>query len=123
MLFTTYFGARCNGIDASGKGLYSCAAHFCTTINDGPTCDISNEPTIDDQGMQKRLDEMKCSNTCREDRVSLDPRCSRAVLKQYVKFHSVKAAWCNDNYLVVVSDGGPGYEHVLGTNPMPPVCC
>ena len=51
---------------------------------------------------------------------STDPRCSSAALKALFVGQGVKAAYCNDAFLVIVSDGSSGFANYLGSIKNPP---
>jgi hypothetical protein len=57
------------------------------------------------------------TKTCTQ---STDPRCSSAALKALVFGNGIKAAYCNDAFLVILSDGTSGFSNYLGSIKNPP---
>lgn len=51
---------------------------------------------------------------------STDPRCTSAALKLLMSGPGMKAAYCNDNFLVLQSDGSPGFPTYLQSILNPP---
>lgn len=57
------------------------------------------------------------TKTCTQ---STDPRCSSAALKAVVFGTGIKAAYCNDAFLVILSDGSSGFPNYLSSVKNPP---
>lgn len=51
---------------------------------------------------------------------SSDPRCTSAALKALIVSTGIKAAYCNDQYLVIHSDMSPGFQEHLSSIATPP---
>ena len=52
------------------------------------------------------------SKTCTQ---STDPRCTSAALKALIKGEGIKAAYCNDAFLVLHTDGTTAYSNYLSS--------
>ena len=57
------------------------------------------------------------AKTCTQ---STDPRCSSAALAKLMFGQGIKAAFCNDQFLVILSDGTTGFPSYLGSVMFPP---
>ena len=57
------------------------------------------------------------TKTCTQ---STDPRCSSAALKALMVGEGVKAAYCNDAFLVIQTDASSGFPDYLGSIKNPP---
>lgn len=127
---TTYdLDQACNGPcrDISGTTTASdcktCAASFCTTIASEPSCTWTTET---DQTTDYAAS--IASYTCKTCTASTtDERCSVTWLNaNLLSTHSgLKGAYCNDKFLIIFSDGSPGFlggtsAVNLGNIPQPP---
>lgn len=103
-----YLGTATYPLD-QGCGSH-CGGTFCKTINTKPACNFSKSATypVSPQG-----------RTCTQNLA--DPRCTTQALAAAIPTGGgVYYAFCNDNKLVVITDGGPGYTPDLGNIPNPP---
>jgi hypothetical protein len=57
---------------------------------------------------------------CKTCTPSSDARCSRAALTAIIKGTGIKAAYCNDAFLVIHTDMGSGFGNTLSKIPNPP---
>ena len=94
-----------------GKGY--CGPSFCDAItNTANTCIFTSKsyayPTI--------ISQIK-SKTCIQ---STDPRCTSKALAALMKGQGIKAAYCNDAFLVIHSDGTTGFTNYLTSIRNPP---
>ena len=65
---------------------------------------------------QERISAVK-SKSCVQ---SADGRCTSAALASLIKGQGIKAAYCNDEFLVIISDGTPGFKTNLDSVKNPP---
>lgn len=94
-----------------GKGY--CGPSFCDAVqNTASTCIFTsksyNYPTLVAQIRSK---------TCTQ---STDPRCTSTALAALIKGPGIKAAYCNDAFLVIHSDGTTGFSTYLTSIRNPP---
>lgn len=127
---TTYgLDTECNGPcgtalgATAAAGCVTCAASFCTTTKTDPSCTwaTSTDQTSD---YAASIAEYTCQ-TCTSS--TTDERCSVSWLNaNLLTSHSgLKGAYCNDKWLVIFSDGSPGFlggtaAINLGNIPQPP---
>ena len=116
----------CNGICSASYALnYTCSApvaqggngycgpSFCETSASSAKACVFTSRTIDYQASVSRLASKSCVQ-------STDPRCASAALAAVIVGGGVKAAYCNDAFLVIVSDGTPGFPTYLTSIKNPP---
>ncbi len=61
------------------------------------------------------------ANRCKVCTQAVDDRCySSSLYKLHGAYASVKAAYCNDKYIVILSDGSPSWNHNLQDVYVPP---
>jgi hypothetical protein len=108
---------------AAASGCKTCAASFCTTIKTEPSCTwaTQSDQTSD---YAASIAAYTCQ-TCTQS--TTDERCSATWLNaNLLTTHSgLKGAYCTDKWLVVFSDGSPGFlggtdAINLGNIPAPP---
>lgn len=96
-----------------GRG--TCGPTFCslktTTL---PACIFADKIT-DYQQMVSQL-----TSKCKQCTQVTQAKCSSSALKDLIKHSGVKVAYCNDQYLVVLADGSPGFETNMMDTPNPP---
>jgi hypothetical protein len=95
-------------------GVGYCGPSFCQNIpNIERTCVFSDRtyPSYTSQVASTR------SKTCTQ---STDARCQSSYLKGLMVGEGVKAAYCNDAFLVISADGSPGFADTLATIRNPP---
>ena len=98
-------------ISQGGTGY--CGPSFCdTVVNTVAGCIFTNN-NYNYATMMSQLP----SKTCTQ---STDPRCSSAALSALMKGQGIKAAFCNDQFLVIHSDGTPGFSTYLDSIKNPP---
>ena len=95
-----------------GKGY--CGPSFCDTSASpyGP-CIFPSSGTFDYPLLVSKLESKVCTQ-------SVDPRCTSAALAALMVGQGIKAAYCNDLYLVLQSDGTPGFQTQLLSIKNPP---
>jgi hypothetical protein len=94
-----------------GKGY--CGPTTCDSIrNTAVTCTFNNQVFNYPALIQKIA-----SKTCTQ---STDSRCTSVALKAVMKGQGIKAAYCNDAFLVIHSDGTPGFSTYLAEIKNPP---
>ena len=104
----------CNGLSGS------CAADWCTTVDTTQSCNFSSVEAAASTDYAAEIAALTCKSCTQE---TGDTRCTTAALEQAIKTSAgtVKAAYCNDEYLVVLSDGGTPYaQPALEDVPQPP---
>jgi len=109
---TTYAMDRdCDGISATSNGKKTCAAAMCQKIATEADCVFNPTLYSTDQAVQDQVDRYKC-RTCTQANAAQDGRCSATWLKSNlnVAHAGLKGAYCNDRYLVMMSDGSPGFK-------------
>ncbi len=85
---------------------------FCTVTNTRPTCIFTSETAATSGSV---------GGACKSCTQSTDCRCTTTALTRlFGAFASVKAAWCNDAFMVMVTDGSPSWESNLQDVPNPP---
>jgi hypothetical protein len=111
----TYFGTPQLVADGCGNDL-TCGPASCTRVAD-PACSLGSKTNITEAAMQ-RLVSAVTSRTCTP---SADARCSSAALAAvFGRFPAVKAAYCNDAFLVLHSTDLPSHPSTLGAIQSPP---
>ena len=60
------------------------------------------------------------TSTCKACTQSTESRCTRQALQNVIHKTGIKAAYCNDEFLVIYSDGSPGFTSNLYDIPNPP---
>ena len=119
----------CNGICSASYALnYTCSPPVAQGGNGycGPSfCDISASSAKDCVFTSKNINYQAsvsklASKSCVQ---STDPRCASAALAAVIVGGGVKAAYCNDAFLVIVSDGTPGFPTYLTSIKKSPWCC
>ncbi len=93
-----------------------CSPSFCT-FNNGVVCGASEMPRTD----YELSDQIK-SISCKQCNQSADPRCTTENLASIfgIGMTNVKAAYCNDAFLVVWSQGLPHHQPYVKDIPNPP---
>lgn len=87
----------------SCDALLSCSPSSCVTSSD-VDCSI-NTNTAD---FVSTISNLSCNSGCTQ---SSNSKCSTTYLKQVLKADAgIKAAYCNDNFLVIWSTSNPRYE-------------
>ena len=98
-------------VSQGGKGY--CGPSFCdSVVNLKPTC-IFGSQTYNYADIIQRIP----SKTCIQ---STDPRCTSAALTALMKGQGIKAAYCNDEFLVIHSDGTTSFSDTLKSVKNPP---
>ena len=94
-----------------GKGY--CGPSFCDSVtNTAKTCVFTSQ-TFNYAALVSKVK----SKTCTQ---STDARCTSAALKAVMKGQGIKAAYCNDAFLVIISDGSTGFSNYLSSIHNPP---
>ena len=102
----------CSPPVAQGGNGY-CGPSFCETSASSAKDCVFASKTIDYQMSVSKLASKSCVQ-------STDPRCTSAALAAVIVGGGVKAAYCNDAFLVIVSDGSPGFPTYLRSIKNPP---
>ena len=98
-------------VSEGGKGY--CGPSFCDNVqNSKPGCIFTNAPV----NYQDRVANTK-QYTCTQP---TDPRCTSAALKALMVGQGIKAAFCNDAFLVIITDGTGGFATTLSSVKNPP---
>jgi hypothetical protein len=98
-------------VSQGGKGY--CGPSYCdTSVSTLPAC-IFSSLTYNFPSIMSKLN----SKTCTQ---STDPRCTSAALAVLVYGNGIKAAYCNDAFLVIQSDETTGFDSYLGSIKFPP---
>ena len=94
-----------------GKGY--CGPSFCDSVtNTANTCVFSSVS----YNYASLVSNLK-SKTCTQ---STDARCSSSALKALMKGQGIKAAYCNDAFLVIITDSSTGFSNYLTSIRNPP---
>ena len=102
----------CSRPQSQGGNGY-CGPSFCDSINNKlPGCTFT-QVKHDYPALISKMGTKTCTQ-------STDPRCTSAALKAVVFGNGIKAAYCNDAFLVILSDGTPGFPSYLGSIKNPP---
>ena len=97
----------------SQNGLGYCGPAFCeNVVNNLPGC-VFTSKAQDYPAQVAKTGTKSCVQ-------STDPRCSSAALKALFIGQGVKAAYCNDAFLVILSDGSSGFANYLSSIKNPP---
>ena len=100
-------------LPASQGGKGYCGPSFCDSIvNPDPGCIFTNKVINYPLLVSKTL-----SKVCTQ---STDPRCTSAALAAVMVGQGIKAAFCNDQFLVILTDGSGGFQTLLGSIKNPP---
>ena len=95
------------------NGFNYCGPAFCSKVrSELPTCDFT-PTTFDYPDIISKLGSKKCKH-------NRDDRCTSKTLKSVMIGTGVKAAYCNDKYLVIHTDTSSGLPDYLETIPIPP---
>ena len=90
-----------------------CGPAFCDKIKSTlPPCDFTETP-FDYPEMILKVGSKKCKQ-------NRDDRCTSKTLGKVMKGKGVKAAYCNDKFLVIHTDTSSGLQDYLDTIPIPP---
>ena len=105
--------ATCSPPKALGGNGY-CGPPYCSTL-------VSTKPTCVFTGSQAKnypsiISTLSCT-TCTQ---STDPRCTTSALKSLIFGTGIKAAYCNDQFLVIHTDMTSGFNNYLSQIPNPP---
>ena len=104
--------ATCSPPKALGGTGY-CGPPFCSSlISTKPTCVF----TSNTKNYASIINTMSCA-TCTQ---STDPRCTTSALKSLIFGTGIKAAYCNDQFLVIHTDMTSGFNNYLSQIPNPP---
>ena len=98
---------------ASQGGRGYCGPSFCENSASLAKDCIFTSKIIDYQSSISKLASKSCVQ-------STDARCSSAALRAVIVGGGIKAAYCNDAFLVIVSDGTPGFSTNLESIKNPP---
>jgi hypothetical protein len=95
-----------------GKGY--CGPDFCdSTASKLPGCVFKSTQVWDYPSLISRIQ----TKTCKQ---STDARCTSAALKALMVGQGIKAAYCNDAFLVIQTDASSGFPNYLGSIKNPP---
>lgn len=97
----------------SQGGTGYCGPSYCSAINNPATGCVFTAKTYNYATIISGLR----SKTCTQ---STDPRCTSAALKALIVGQGIKAAYCNDQFLVLQTDGTTGYANTLTSIKNPP---
>lgn len=101
-------------VECSNAG--TCGPSFCSLVNNGPC--TPQEQNITKTEMMRRVGLTGCK-TCAA--APTDPRCtSAALLAVFGKFPGMKAAYCNEDFIVLQADGSPNHAGFLDKIQRPP---
>lgn len=99
---------------AGQGGVGYCGPSFCQNIpNTIRTCEFSSGTNLPYATQVAGISSKTCSQ-------STDARCQSSYLKALMIGTGVKAAYCNDAFLIISSDGSPGFADSLTTVRNPP---
>ena len=98
-------------VSQGGSGY--CGPKFCDVSASPAAACIFTNAVIN---YQERISSVK-SKSCVQ---STDGRCTSAALAALMKGPGIKAAYCNDEFLVIISDGTPGFKTNLDSVKNPP---
>lgn len=102
----------CSPPQSQGGNGY-CGPSFCDSISIKlPGCSFT-QIKQDYPALVSKMGTKSCTQ-------STDPRCTSAALKALVFGRGIKAAYCNDAFLVILSDGSSGFSSYLGSIKNPP---
>ena len=94
-----------------GKGY--CGPSFCdTSASILPACVFTTQ-TYNYPTLVQKIPSKVCTQ-------STDPRCTSAALAALILGQGIKAAYCNDAFLVIYSDGSTGFSSYLSSIKNPP---
>ena len=107
-----FLNTTCSPPPSQGGTGY-CGPSFCSTVkNTLPGCIFTNK-VYNYAAMIAKVPSKPCTQ-------STDPRCTSAALKALIKGQGIKAAYCNDAFLVIHTDGTTGYSNYLSSVMNPP---
>ena len=92
-----------------------CGPPFCSTstsVSNLPSCVFTSQA----KNYASSVSSLKCT-TCTQ---STDSRCSTSALKSLIYGTGIKAAYCNDQLLVIHTDMTSGFNNYLSQIPNPP---
>ena len=104
---------------------YTCGPSFCQRVSNAACCPANGLPALSTGGTCPTVTDPPVAQqiaglTCRTCNQSSDARCSSAALSSTFVGPGVKAAYCNDDFLVVHSDGTPNHPTYLQYIQRPP---
>lgn len=98
----------------SQGGTGYCGPSFCANAATNlPPCIFTSTKTFNYPSIVAGTKSKSCTQ-------SNDPRCSSAALAKLMFGQGIKAAYCNDQFLVILSDGTTGFPSYLGSVMFPP---
>ena len=107
-----FLNTTCSPPPSQGGTGY-CGPSFCSTVrNTLPACVFTNKV----YNYASEISKLSSKNCVQ----SPDPRCTSAALKALMKGQGIKAAYCNDAFLVIHTDGTTGYSNYLSSVTNPP---
>ena len=98
---------------ASQGGTGFCGPSFCDTVKVASSACVFTDKVYNYPLLMSKLS----SKTCTQ---STDARCSSAALKALMFGQGIKAAYCNDAFLVIHTDQTSGFANYLGSIKNPP---
>lgn len=98
-------------ISQGGTGY--CGPSFCETSASSAVACVFTSSVINYQTKVSQIPNKSCVQ-------STDARCTSAALAAVILGHGIKTAYCNDAFLVIVSDGTPGFTTNLLSVKNPP---
>ena len=97
----------------SQSGTGYCGPSFCETSASTASACVFTSNSVNYMERISTLSAKSCVQ-------STDSRCTSAALAAVVVGQGIKAAYCNDAFLVIISDGTPGYQTNLDSIKNPP---
>ena len=94
-----------------GKGY--CGPSFCDSVQNTASACVFTNKVYDYAMLVSKISSKSCTQ-------STDARCTSAALKALMVGQGIKAAYCNDAFLVLQTDGTSGFSNYLGSIKNPP---